>query len=64
MKIWCLYSSRADPYNEWELIELFSSEEQARQARDMLVGQVRQVNSPFRAVWDDEDLHVAPLDLR
>ncbi len=69
VKIWGLYSSRVDPYDRWELIELFSSEEQARLARDLLTGQLMDPN--WLAVWKEcpdepefDDLHVRALDLR
>lgn len=71
MKIWGLYSSRVDPYDSWELIELFSDEKQACMVRDLLVGKVREPGMPTYCTWEDDggepefnDLHVIERDLR
>jgi hypothetical protein len=68
-KVWGLYSSRVDYYCANELIELFESEEQANQARDLLFGKLiyRDVSWRWRGDPDDPefgDLHVIEKNLR
>lgn len=63
-KVWGLYSSRVDPYNSWELIELFDNKEQAYFVHDMLFGK-KAYPSVFAPEWHENkyepefsDLHV------
>lgn len=73
MRVWALYSTYVDPMEPPELLELFGSEEMARQALQGLTGRSRSQTAGGRSVgtWDvsydvDElsDLYIKPLEVR
>jgi hypothetical protein len=68
-KVWGLYSSRVGYGHAYELIELFESEEQANQVRDLLFGKLIYRDGSWCWTGDQDypefgDLHIIEKNLR